>query len=122
MTEVVKTDSAFHVRFNKGYELMEKYPTHVPVMFSSTSKDVKMETDTVMCLRESPLSNVILQFRKYLTMDANSPTAGFIFHIPINDGKEVMPKLSEKMGDLHDKYHGTDMWLVLKIDKENIFG
>ena len=121
MTDIIRSDSAFHVRFNKGYELMEKHPDHVPVMFSPT-KDIKLDTDTVMILRDAPLSSVILQFRKYLTLDTSSPTAGFIFFIKSEDGKDVMPKLSEKVGDLHDRYHGSDMWLVLKIEKEDIFG
>ena len=121
MTDIIRSDSAFHVRFTKGYELMEKHPEHVPVMFSP-SKDIKLETDTIMCGRSSPLSSVILQFRKYLSTDNSSPTAGFIFSIKSDEGKEVFPKLSDKMGDLHDRYHGSDMWLVLKIQKEEIFG
>jgi hypothetical protein len=120
MTESIHADSAFYVRFNKGYDLMEKHPEHVPVMFETT-KTVPLEKDTIMCLREAPLSNVILQFRKYLTADNNSPAAGFIFSIKHED-KDILPRLSERMGDLHDKYHGPDMWLVLKINKEDIFG
>src|SRR5690349_9142204 len=113
MTETVHSNSAFYVRFNKGYELMEKHPEHVPVMFAP-SKEINLEKDTIMCSRNTPLSNVILQFRKYLISDNSSPTAGFIFSIQ-SDDKEILPKLSERMGDLHDRYHSSDMWLVVKI-------
>ena len=120
MSETVKTDSAFYVRFNKGYELMEKHPDHVPVMFSSKD-DIGLEKNTIMCGRSAPLSNVILQFRKYLSLDNNKSTAGFVFSIPHKE-EEVIPKLSERMGDLHTKYAGQDMWLTLKIRKEDVFG
>lgn len=122
MTENLNSNSAFYVRFNKGYELMEKHPQHVPVMFNAP-KEVNLEKETVMCPRDTPLSNLVLQFRKYLaaTPDGKSPTMGFVFRIKHNN-TDVLPKLTETMGELHDKYHSSDMWLVLKIEKEDIFG
>lgn len=114
--------SAFHVRFTKGYELMQSHPDHVPIMFV-TSKDVKLEKDTMMCLRESSLCNVIMQFRKNLIIeDTVSSTMGFIFYIKTEEDKTILPKMTEKVGDLHDRYHWSDMWLRVKIDKEEIFG
>lgn len=114
--------SAFYVRFNKGYELMEKYPEHVPVMFVFDKK-INLEKNTIMCLRSAPLSQTVLQFRKYLASSEvkSSPTMGFIFHVQWNN-KEILPRLNETMGDLHDKYHSSDLWLVVKIDIEDIFG
>ena len=122
MDSEVNHNSAFYVRFNKGYELVEKYPNHIPVMFS-LNKNINIDKNTCMLPRESPLSHMVLQFRKYLSSsDANSsPTMGFIFHIKCNNN-DYLPKLTEKMGDLHQKYHSSDMWLVVKIDHEDIFG
>jgi len=121
MTEI-DVHSAFHVRFTKGYELMQSHPGHVPVMFV-TSKDVKLEKDTIMCPRDASLCNVIMQFRTNLITDTDmTPTVGFIFYIKSEDDKNILPKMTEKIGDLHDRYHGSDMWLRVKIDKEEIFG
>jgi hypothetical protein len=114
--------SAFHVRFTKGLELIEKYPEHVPVMFSCSKDDVQLDRDTIMCPRDMQISMLVMQFRKFLTEDrGTSGTMGFIFSIRYND-EIVVPRLSETMGELHDKYHSPDMWLVLKIEKEDIFG
>ena len=118
---VLSRESAFHVRFTKGIELMKKHPDFVPVMFS-TAKDVILEKNTVMCPKEATLSNVIMQFRKNLVTADNSPTVGFIFYIQLEDEKTVLPKIVEKIGDLHEKYHGSDMWLTIKIEKEDVFG
>lgn len=120
MNEDVNSNSAFHVRFSKGYELMDKHPEYIPVMFS-VSSSIELEKDTIMCKKEATLSNLVTQFRKLLKQDDNSPSSGFIFFIKHND-KDILPKLSEKMGDLHDKYHGSDMWLKMVIRKEEIFG
>ena len=117
----VHSDSAFHVRFTKGYELIQKHPEYVPVMFL-TSKDVNLEKDTIMSPRNATLCNVIMQFRKNLNVDDTSRTTGFIFYIKTEDGKVIMPKLTETVGELHDRYHRSDMWLTVKIDKEEIFG
>lgn len=116
----IKSDAAFHVRFTKGYELMEKYPHHVPVLFS-TQKGVLLENNTLMCSKESTLCNVIKNFRKNLVTQENSPSSGFIFCIK-TDGKLVIPKMTEKLGDLHQRHHCSDMWLTIQIDKEDIFG
>jgi hypothetical protein len=113
--------SAFHVRFTKGIELMEEYPDYVPVMFSTTD-DVILEKKTVMCPKNASLCNVIMQFRKNLITADNSPTTGFIFYINLEDDKKILPKITENIGSLHEKYHGSDMWLTIKIEKENIFG
>lgn len=122
MTEpTVHSNSAFHVRFTKGYELIQKHPEYVPVMFL-TSEDVKLEKDTIMCPRNASLCNVIMQFRKHLNVDGESPTAGFIFYIKTDDDGSILPKLTETVGDLHKSYHRSDMWLTVKIDKEDIFG
>ena len=100
---------------------MQKHPDHVPVMFVA-SKDVKLQKESIMCPRDASLCNVIMQFRKHLDVDAQSPTAGFIFYIKTDDDKMILPKMTEKVGDLHARYHTADMWLNVKIDKEDIFG
>ena len=119
----VRADSAFHLRFNKGYELMKQHPDHIPIMFS-TSSDIHLEKDTIMCHKDTTLSNIVLQFRKYLSdhNNPNSSTVGYIFYVIDQNEKKILPKVSERIGDLHTKYQGTDMWLVLKIEKEDIFG
>lgn len=122
MTDLtVHSDSAFHVRFTKGYELMQKHPDHVPVMFNA-SKDINLERYTIMCPRNASLCNVIMQFRKHLNVEGGSPTMGFVFYIKLEDDSVILPKMTEKLGDLHDRYRRSDMWLMVKVDKEDIFG
>ena len=84
----------------------------------STAKDVILEKNTAYASKEATLSNVIMQFRKNLVTADNSPTVGFIFYIQLEDEKTVLPKIVEKIGDLHEKYHGSDMWLTIKIEKK----
>lgn len=121
MSESIHENSAFHVRFTKGIELTEKYPDHVPVMFSCDKASIKLEKETMMCPRDMQISSLVMQFRKFLSEDSQSATMGFIFTVKTDD-KDIVPRLSETMGELHDKYHSSDMWLVLRIDKEDIFG
>jgi hypothetical protein len=121
MTEST-VQSAFHVRFAKGYELMQSHPNHVPIMFV-TSSDIKLEKHTIMCPRDSSLCNVIVQFRKNLITDIDkSSTMGFIFYIKTEDEKMILPKQVETIGELHDRYRWSDMWLRVQINQENVFG
>jgi len=124
MTEqTINSDTAFHVRFAKGYESMQRDPKHVPIMFL-TSDDIRLEQNTMMCARNASLCDIVMQFRKNLVMDADtrSSTVGFIFYIKSENGKKILPKLTENVGNLYDRYHCSDMWLTVQIDKEDIFG
>lgn len=121
MTKDVHSDSSFRVRFTKGYELIKNHPNHVPVLFCP-SKDITLEKDSIMCHRNATLSHVIMQFRRNLKTEDHSPATGYIFYILTEEGKEVLPRMTESIGELHSRYHQSDMWLNIKVDKEVIFG
>jgi hypothetical protein len=121
LEDTLCSESAFSNRFTKGMELMEKHPRHVPVMFAP-SKDVILENDTLICPRDMSLCRITMQFRKNLINADTTPTTGYIFYIKLDDEKSIIPRAIEKIGELHEKYHGSDMWLTIKVDKEDIFG
>jgi hypothetical protein len=117
----ISSESTFRVRFTKGYKLMQKHVNHVPVIFIP-SKGIELDHYVIMCHRNSSCGYIIMQFRKNLNMQKETPATGYIFYIQTEEEKTILPKLTERVGDLHDKYHRSDMWLYVKVDKEDIFG
>lgn len=115
---------AYYVRFSNAFDILNKNPNCIPLRIEFLEKSENVEEieilKSVAFKKNDSLSNLICFFRKFIKNE--KATSGYIFMLKNNQSEFIMPRLSDKLGDLYSEYYSPDMNLVVYVQRENIFG
>lgn len=97
-------------------ELSKKYPDYAFVKVSTFSKDIRLNKEKYM------VNNDVLvhQFMLNMRMSSNAkidPNKSITFLV-----NNMMPRPTEHMGTLYNKYKKEDGIMYVNIETENVFG
>ena len=113
--ETFRNDFSFEKRWNECNKILSKYPDRVPILVSPNI-DIKIDRHKYLVPGDISLQQFSHILRKRI--DLQSTEAIFYYM-----GEEkVMPRFTDSMKELYNKYKGADGYLILLIYKENTFG
>lgn len=106
-------DSEEKQRIRKAKRLMERHPEHVPVIVFP--ENVKMSTVKFLPHKESSVGEFMRCLRGY-TQKLKETEALLLFV------SNMMPPMTETIGQLYRDYATPDGYLHMRLSKENTFG
>ena len=96
-----------------GIKLREKHPDRIPIIFEP-KKDLPLLKTKMLIPNDSTIAQVMTILRKYIEL--KKCDAIFLF---VND---IIPKNTETVGSLYQKYKNDEGLLEIVISKESTFG
>ncbi len=113
--ETFRKEHPFEKRWNECNKILNKYPDRIPLLVS-TNIDIEIDRHKYLVPGDISLQQFSHIVRKRINL--NSTEALFYY---IGDEK-VMPRFTDTMKELYNKYKSKDGYLVLVIYKENTYG
>ena len=97
-------------------DLLEKYPTRIPVLVSKTKRSKIQDIDKKKYLVPSTqtLGQFVYIIRKRISLEQHK--ALFVF---VNN---ILPPISMLMSEMYEKYKDEDGFLYISYSGENAFG
>ncbi len=113
--EKFRTDFSFEKRWNECNKILNKYPDRVPILVSP-NVDIEIDRHKYLVPGDISLQQFTFILKKRIQC---KPTEALFYYIGDN---KIMPRFTDSMKELYNKYKSTDGYLILVICKENTFG
>jgi len=105
----------FSTRINQSNDIMNKYPTRIPIIFESNDKSIpKLKRKKYLVERDFTLGSLMYIIRKHLEL---SPDIAIYLLI----GTKLYPA-SELLGIIYDDNADNDGFLYINYSGESTFG
>lgn len=112
-------DELFITKFIKGMDILNQNKVPICVNINKVKgKDIQFK---MTCNRNCEMSSFAYLIRKQILTDIDNGQKGYLFYIRPAHTK-VLPRMSDKIGEIYDEYSRSDNWLYFDIDLENIYG
>ena len=113
--DTFKEKVPFEKRQEQSQNIMEKYPTRVPVICERLTRKIQqLDRIKYLCPDDLSMGNFMYVIRKRMKLDSSK--AIYLF---IND--KIVP-VSQTLGVVYDKHQDKDGFLYIKYDSETTFG
>lgn len=97
-------------------QLSQKYPDYVFIKISTNSKDIKIKKEKYMIPRDVTIHQFLNSLRND-RMVALHPNKALTLFVGNN-----IPRLTDFLGTIYERYKKDDGILYVKIETENVFG
>ena len=112
-----KMQYSFEKRLNESEKVLQKFPNSVPIIVEKSDHSVlpELKKRNFLMNKEVQVGQFIHLLRTNIQLDPSQ--AIFLF---VNNSS--IPSISEKLGNVYEKYHDKDGFLYITYAAENTFG
>ncbi len=103
-------------RLNEVKKILNKYPDRIPVLLSTTDKEIVLNRHKYLVPKDTTLS----EFTHILRSNIKCGKTETLFYM-IGD-KGMLSKMTSTMNELYRYNKSEDNYLLILIQKENAFG
>jgi GABA(A) receptor-associated protein len=114
---VFKMQHSFDKRRNESNKVLEKYPTHIPVIIERSDHSMLPDLKKTKYLFNSDITigQIIFTLRKNIELESTEAIYLYV-------DNSFIPSISDKISDIYKKYNDKDGFLYITYAAENTFG
>jgi len=114
-----KKNKKFDTRLSEALAMMHRFPDRVPIVVEFTKQSLNLFHDITRQKFLVPNHLILANFIYLLRRNFKVPKETAIFTF-LNE--KTLPRLTDTIGEIYDKYHDQDKCLYITFATENTFG
>jgi GABA(A) receptor-associated protein len=104
----------YDYRLNEAQRMLGKYPDRVPIIIEPTTDDLKLKKCKYLVPKDITCGQFLYVIRKYIKLEPKEALFMFV--------SNVLPATNDSIANIYNLYKEPDLFLYIKISKENTFG
>jgi GABA(A) receptor-associated protein len=107
-------DLDYNYRLNEAQRMLDKYPDRVPIIIEVTTNDIELKKCKYLVPKDITCGQFLYVIRNYINLEPKEALFMFV--------SDTLPGTNETIANIYNLYKESDLFLYIKISKENTFG